>query len=112
MVTGTSDYMTVKAAAAYLAVSPSTLNKLRCHGGGPMFYKFGRAVRYKVVDLDAWAIDRAADSTSTYHNKFGQATERLLSGFPARSDRRSNSDSAQQGRGRLAQPGQFERRNK
>jgi Helix-turn-helix domain len=103
--------MSVKAAAAYLTVSPSTLNKLRCHGGGPTFHKFGRAVRYKVVDLDAWAIDRAADSTSTYRNTFGQTTERF-SALSARNNRSSNLDGAQQGRGRFARPRQFEGRNK
>ena len=39
--------MTVQQASAYLGLAVSTLNKWRCHGGGPVFIKMGRAVRYK-----------------------------------------------------------------
>lgn len=42
------------AAAAYLGLSPSTLAKLRCAGGGPAFTKLGRVVVYERYDLDAW----------------------------------------------------------
>jgi len=38
--------MTVQQAAEYLGLAVSTLNKWRCHGGGPVFIKMGRAVRY------------------------------------------------------------------
>ena len=41
-------------AAAITGLSVSTLNKLRCSGGGPAFLKLGRAVRYKPVDLKDW----------------------------------------------------------
>lgn len=44
--------MTVKQAAEYLGLAVSTLNKWRCHGGGPVYIKLGRAVRYRVQDLD------------------------------------------------------------
>ena len=50
-------------AAAHLGLSKSTLDKLRCFGGGPRFYKLGRAVIYDVADLDAWKVERARTST-------------------------------------------------
>ncbi|WP_421579482.1 helix-turn-helix transcriptional regulator [Shinella sp. M31] len=50
-------------AADYLSLSKSTLDKLRCSGGGPRFYKLGRAVIYDVTDLDAWKAERARTST-------------------------------------------------
>jgi Predicted transcriptional regulator len=43
------------AAADYLGLSPSTLEKARRHGGGPPFIRLGgRAVGYAVADLDRW----------------------------------------------------------
>ncbi|MDB2414890.1 helix-turn-helix domain-containing protein [Rickettsiales bacterium] len=44
-----------KAAAQYLGVSRSFLQKTRCTGqGGPKFIRVGRAVVYLREDLDAW----------------------------------------------------------
>ena len=51
-------------AAAIIGLSVSTLNKLRCSGGGPAFLKLGRAVRYKPVDLKDWLDSRRVISTS------------------------------------------------
>jgi predicted DNA-binding transcriptional regulator AlpA len=51
-------------AAAITGLSISTLNKLRCSGGGPAFLKLGRAVRYKPVDLKDWLDSRRVMSTS------------------------------------------------
>ncbi len=51
-------------AAAYLRLSPRTLEKQRVVGGGPRFRKFGRRVMYAVIDLDAWADRSAFDATS------------------------------------------------
>jgi predicted DNA-binding transcriptional regulator AlpA len=51
-------------AAAITGLSVSTLNKLRCSGGGPAFLKLGRAVRYKSVDLKDWLDSRRVMSTS------------------------------------------------
>ena len=43
------------AAADYVGLSPSTLEKLRLAGGGPRFFRLAsRAVGYDVHDLDAW----------------------------------------------------------
>ena len=51
-------------AAQYLGLAVSTLNKWRCHGGGPEFIKLGRAVRYRRDDLDAFVEARRKSSTS------------------------------------------------
>ena len=58
--------MTVKQAAEYLGLAVSTLNKWRCHGGGPVFIKMGRAVRYRVEDLEAYISYSSSVSTSAY----------------------------------------------
>jgi len=57
--------MTVSQAANYLGLAVSTLNKWRCHGGGPIFIKMGRAVRYRVEDLEAFIQNRQMESTSS-----------------------------------------------
>ncbi len=41
-------------AARYCGFSKSTLEKLRCYGGGPAFVRRGRSVFYDVHDLDDW----------------------------------------------------------
>jgi len=56
--------LTVGQAATYLGLAVSTLNKWRCHGGGPVFIKMGRAVRYQIGDLDNYIKNQRMDSTS------------------------------------------------
>ena len=56
--------MTTIEAATYLGLSKSTTEKLRHFGGGPRYLKFGRAVRYRQQDLDAWLTDRLIENTS------------------------------------------------
>ena len=51
-------------AAAYLKLSPRTLEKQRVNGGGPRFRKLGRRVVYAVADLEKWANARICDNTS------------------------------------------------
>ena len=51
-------------AAQYLGLAKATLNKWRCHGGGPIFVKLGRAVRYRREDLDRFLEARSLSSTS------------------------------------------------
>ena len=48
-------YLTNDEAAAFLRLSPRTLEKLRVEGGGPRFRKFGRRVLYAIDDLETWA---------------------------------------------------------
>lgn len=51
-------------AAEYTALSASTLNKLRCSGGGPKYLKLGKIIRYRFADLDAWLESRTVNSTA------------------------------------------------
>ena len=51
-------------AAAYIGVSPRTLEQLAVTGGGPAFYKIGRAVVYDTAELDQWLAERRRMSTS------------------------------------------------
>ena len=60
----TASYLTNDEAAAYLRLSPRTLEKQRVIGGGPRFRKFGRRVLYRFDDLEAWANARAFEMTS------------------------------------------------
>lgn len=62
------EYLTRGQAAEYcikqgLPVSPKTLAKYACGGGGPKFRKFGTTrVIYKIEDLDEW-IERRLSKT-------------------------------------------------
>ena len=62
-ITGTR-YLTNTEAAAFLKLSPRTLEKHRVIGGGPRFRKLGRRVVYALQDLEGWANLRTCESTS------------------------------------------------
>jgi excisionase family DNA binding protein len=48
-------HLTTKEAAHYLGLAPATLACWRVRkSDGPRFVRLGRAVRYRVPDLDAW----------------------------------------------------------
>ncbi|MBO9377416.1 helix-turn-helix domain-containing protein [Sphingomonas histidinilytica] len=51
-------------AAEYLGLATNTLEKMRVHGTGPKFAKLGRAVRYRVADLEDYIAARVVSSTS------------------------------------------------
>ena len=51
-------YLDTRRAAAYLGISPSTLNRMRVSGDGPRYSKLGRRVVYDIADLDAWVEER------------------------------------------------------
>lgn len=51
-------------AAKYTRRGQSTLEKLRLTGGGPVFIKAGRTVRYRKSDLDSWLNSHRRRSTS------------------------------------------------
>jgi predicted DNA-binding transcriptional regulator AlpA len=53
----------VQEAAARVGLSKSTLDKLRCFGGGPAYFKLGRAVVYSTEALDDWLAARSRTST-------------------------------------------------
>jgi predicted DNA-binding transcriptional regulator AlpA len=62
----------VRAAAARVGLSVSTLNKLRIAGDGPQFVKLGHAVRYRPEDLAAWIAanlhrSTSEEATATWH---------------------------------------------
>lgn len=47
--------LTEPEAAARLGLSPSSLEKLRRRGRGPIARRIGRLVRYRRDDLDEWS---------------------------------------------------------
>jgi excisionase family DNA binding protein len=54
-----SEILTTRQAADYLKLAVSTIEKLRCHGGGAKFIKLGsRRVGYLKNDLDEWIASR------------------------------------------------------
>jgi hypothetical protein len=55
-------------AAEVLGVSVRTLEKWRLTGQGPRFIRLGRAVRYALADLEAFAAAGARRSTSEGDN--------------------------------------------
>ena len=57
-------YLKTPEAAIHLGLSPRTLEKFRCFGGGPVFRKLGGRVVYAISDLEAWAEIGTRRSTS------------------------------------------------
>jgi hypothetical protein len=51
-----------------LEVAHRTLAKLRCIGGGPPFYKYGRKVLYRSNEILAWANQRVSPSFNSTSN--------------------------------------------
>jgi predicted DNA-binding transcriptional regulator AlpA len=51
-------------AARLLRLSERTLERLRLIGGGPLYIKCGRCVRYRESDLESWIQQRIVSSTS------------------------------------------------
>lgn len=52
-------------AASYCGLAPSTLEKMRVTGGGPVYLQLSaRKVGYDIRDLDAWKATRRRSSTS------------------------------------------------
>jgi len=56
--------LTQSEAARLLRLSERTLERLRVSGGGPVFVKAGRLVRYREADLETWIASRVVGSTS------------------------------------------------
>ena len=58
------NYLSTRQAAAYLGLSPRTLDRYRVSGEGPDFYRFGGRILYRQADLEQWAAERRVSSTS------------------------------------------------
>ena len=56
--------MTTQEAADCLSFKRETLNQWRIRKQGPPYVKFGKAVRYRREDLDAWVEERLTDSSA------------------------------------------------
>ncbi len=52
-------------AARYLGMSIAWLRQSRMRGAGPAFYKYGRAVRYRLADLDAYLVAHRVEPRDT-----------------------------------------------
>lgn len=50
--------------AETLKVKPVTLRSWRRKGGGPPYYRCGRAVRYKLSEVDQWLSGRRYNSAA------------------------------------------------
>lgn len=55
MSTVESPFLPQEEAAAFLHLSPRTLERFRVDGSGPVYCKLGRRVVYSRADLIAWA---------------------------------------------------------
>ena len=85
-------FLSTRQAADRFGVSPRTLERYRGTGEGPVFYRFGRHVRYLQADLDAWAKTRRRISTRDEGNArraavrwHARKSPRRATGGPARS---------------------------
>lgn len=62
-----NELLTCDQAAKQLALSKSTLAKMRLRGDGPIYVKLGpRRVAYREKDLEVWVAKNRFQSTSQY----------------------------------------------
>jgi len=59
-------------AAKFLDVQKSTMEAWRCRGGGPVFVRYKRAVRYRIEDLKDFVLQNLFRSTSDVRGKVGK----------------------------------------
>ena len=64
MNTNAEVYMDSTQAAEFLGLSPGTLARYRVDGVGPVYYRIGNRIRYKLSDLVEWREARRRISTS------------------------------------------------
>ncbi|GAC1380144.1 MAG: hypothetical protein NVSMB48_05620 [Marmoricola sp.] len=60
-----SGYLDEPDAATTLGYSPLHLSRLRRRGDGPVYIRRGRAVVYKVSDLEEWMDERRVSSAAS-----------------------------------------------
>ncbi len=58
-----NQFLNRKQAAEFLNLKKCTLEAWAIRGGGPAFVKFGRAVRYRVSDLEAYVKKQTRQNT-------------------------------------------------
>ena len=56
-------------AAKFLDVQKSTMEAWRCRGGGPVFVRYKRAIRYREDDLRDFVLQNLLRSTSDVRGK-------------------------------------------
>lgn len=56
--------LTTKEAARFLGLSHRTLEDWRQRGGGPPFIKWGKLVRYRLVDLQTFVAGSSFNNTA------------------------------------------------
>jgi predicted DNA-binding transcriptional regulator AlpA len=56
--------LTQRDLAALTKLSPRTIERLRCVGGGPKFVRVRGSVRYRIEDVEAWIASRVVSNTS------------------------------------------------
>lgn len=71
-----TEYLSTTLAAAFLGLSPRTLDRYRVTGEGPEFYRFGSRIRYRREDLETWAAARRMRSTSDDRHPSSSASRR------------------------------------
>jgi excisionase family DNA binding protein len=59
-----SNLLTREQAAQFLSLKKSTLEAWAVRGGGPAMVKMGKAVRYRLADLEAFIESRIRQNTS------------------------------------------------
>ncbi|PCJ05452.1 MAG: hypothetical protein COB16_15565 [Rhodobacteraceae bacterium] len=62
-------FLREKQVASYLSVSVQLLRKQRANGHGPVWMKFGHAVRYPIVDLEEYVRDSTRSFTGECNNQ-------------------------------------------
>jgi len=60
-----SDFITTKQAADFLGLRANTMEIWRLRGTGPRFVKLGRAVRYRLSDLEDYISAQTQTRTKT-----------------------------------------------
>jgi len=58
-----NDFLNREQAANFLNLRKCTLEAWAIRGGGPAFVKFGRAVRYRISDLEAYVKKQTRQNT-------------------------------------------------
>ena len=61
--TAPSPWLTREEVAERLRISPSTIAEWAVKGTGPKYAKFGRHVRYRITDVEAWENEQFGDES-------------------------------------------------